>query len=183
MRRAQGGSSAGRCGTSPALPRNGASPVWGSPGQPRPWRCVCGFSGTWRTPEVSELLICPCGHKVLRYPTKTAQSAASERGTRPQHVLDDSFAVRPSVQGESERIWGRAEPRGCCGTHTCWKAPTQAAETPSAGNTQLLLQHRAWEITPSYKHQERSLGSLAGLGLDLFPTCQQPLNGVHQTQP
>lgn len=57
--------------------------------------------------EVSELLALTSswGHKVLRCPT-AAQSAASERGTRPQHhLLDDSFAVRPLVQrGEQEDL-------------------------------------------------------------------------------
>lgn len=82
--------------------------------------------------EVSELLALTSswGHKVLRCPT-AAQSAASERGTRPQHhLLDDSFAVRPLVQRESRRIWGRPEPTGCCQTHLLRKQLHSLSEPP-----------------------------------------------------
>lgn len=112
---------------------------------------------------------------MLRYPAP-AQSAASEQGARPQQLLDVSFALClcPLVQRREQKDLGESRAHRLLSDTPAQKAPTAPAETPSAGNTALLLFHSAGNNTRVTSTSNTRFGSLAGLGLGLFPTCQQP---------
>lgn len=81
----------------------------------------------------------------------------------------------PWCRGESKRIWGRAEPTGCCQTHLLRqhlhklsKPPLQETPNYTAIPRCLLITLR---VTSTSNTQ---FVNLAGLGLGLYPICQQP---------
>lgn len=112
---------------------------------------------------------------MLRYPAP-AQSAASEQGARPQHLLDVSFAlcVPLGAEGRAKGFWGEQSPRAAV-RHTCSESTYTTCRNPLCRKHSTTAMPQRLVITLRVTSTSNThFGSLAGLGLGLFPTSQQP---------